>query len=75
MKIILEALENTLWAKASKKTVKNQINQCSYQTQFCQICTNDCLYFLQENKKTILMVLVYIDDITVATSHDFRMIC
>ena len=75
MKIILEALEDTLWAEASKETVKNQIKQCSYQTQFCQICTNDCLYFLQENKKTILMVLVYIDDITVATSHDFRMIC
>jgi len=55
--------------------VKNQIRQCSYQTYFVKSATNDCLYFLQENGKTILMMLVYIDDMTVTTSHDSRMIC
>jgi len=49
-----------------------KLNEVLIELGFVKSMANDCLYFLQESEKIILMVLVYVDDIAVTYPHDSK---
>ena len=74
-KMYWKLLKTLYGLKQVKRQWKMKLNEVLIELGFIKSMANDCLYFLQESRKIVLMVLVYVDSMVVTCPHGSKKIC